>query len=588
MSEEKEISVSGIGVSPGVAIGKVFLLPREEVVVEERKISKSRVASEVKRFLAAVEKTKKEVGRIRSALKEEMGEEYAKIFDAHLMILEDELAIENTIKAIRQKGKNAEYVFRAIVSKIADSMETSSNEYLRDRALDVRDVKKRVLRNLLEEKGVGLSRIGGKALLIAHDLAPSEAALMDKAKILGFATDVGGRTSHAAIMARARGIPAVVGLKNVTKIAGMGETAVIDGSTGKVVINPSQKTLRFYEKKRKQIMAHEKDLGDIKSLPSVTVDGHGVELSANMELPEDIEGAIGSGAQGIGLYRTEFFYLAQSRLPTEEEQYENYRSIAERVYPKTVIIRTVDVGGDKFASYLGTNKESNPFLGWRGIRFSLQREEIFRTQLRAIFRAGAKGNVKVMFPMVSALEELRRANAICGEVKEELIKEGKAVNADTEIGIMVETPSAVITSELLAKETDFFSIGTNDLIQYTLAVDRGNERIAQLYEPFHPAILRALKMTVDAAHANHIWVGVCGEMGGDPLGALLLVGMGVDELSVSPFVLPEIKTAIRSAKYSELKELAEHVLLLSTATEVKGAILERVGDKFPQFLICNI
>jgi phosphotransferase system enzyme I (PtsI) len=386
-------------------------------------------------------------------------------------------------------------------------------------------------------------------------------------------------------MARARGIPAVVGLKYVTLHVKHGDTVAVDGNRGLVEVGPDDQALKDYAKRRSQFLELEGALLNIRDLPAVTPDGRQIELSANIEMPEEAQLALDRGARGVGLFRTEFFYMKSARLPSEDEQYQAYRKVAELLHPHPVIIRTVDVGGDKFASYLGTEKENNPFLGWRGIRFSLERTEIFKIQLRAIFRAAVVGNVKVMFPMISSLDELRQANAICKEVKDELREKRVPYGENCEVGIMAETPAAVFIADSLAREADFFSIGTNDLIQYTLAVDRGNEKIAHLYEPLHPAILRSIKTLVETGHKHDIWVGVCGEMCGDPAGAVILLGLGLDEFSTSPFLLPEIKTIVRSVTYAEAKELAERALCLSTAADVRRFVEDRIASKFPQIAL---
>jgi phosphotransferase system enzyme I (PtsI) len=405
---------------------------------------------------------------------------------------------------------------------------------------------------------------------------------MDKNIVLGFATDLGGGTSHSAVMARSRGIPAVVGLQGITQSARTGDQAVIDGNEGIVEINPDEKKLRYYEKRKSQFEDFERSLDQLRDLPAETLDGRSIDLSANIEMPGEEEQAKDRGASGIGLFRTEFFYMRRGRLPSEEEQFEAYRQVAEAMAPDAVIIRTLDVGGDKFAAYLGTSKETNPFLGRRGIRFSLEKQDIFKCQIRAIFRASAFGNVKMMFPMVSSLDELRAANVVCDEVQTELRKEGIAYDDRLEVGVMVETPSAVLISDVLAKEADFFSVGSNDLIQYTLAVDRGNVRLAHLYEPFHPGVLRLIKRSVDVAHDNRIWIGLCGEMAGDPLAAVLLVGLGLDELSTSIYRVPEIKTVIRSVTYSDARDIVDECLRLPTASEVKSLLMRRLKRKLPK------
>ncbi|UCF78622.1 MAG: phosphoenolpyruvate--protein phosphotransferase [Candidatus Eiseniibacteriota bacterium] len=584
MRTPESIVISGVPASPGIAIGSVHLFEQEELHIGDRDISADLVEQEVERFKAGLVSTREEIEQIRETIRAELGDEQAKIFDAHLMILDDVTALEETMRAIREELKTAEFAYRRTLSRVAEEFDVAEDEHFRNTAADVRDVKRRVIRHLLGKPRPSLGNIEGQIVLVAHDLTPSEAAMLSKDVVLGIATDSGGRTSHAAIMARSRGIPAVVGLKYATLHIRQGDTVVVDGNRGKLDVNPSPDDLDEYARRQKQFLALENSLLVDRELPAVTPDGRQLELSANIEMPEEAELALARGARGIGLYRTEFFYMRSARLPEEDEQYEAYRKVAELVSPHPAIIRTVDVGGDKFASYLGTRRENNPFLGWRGIRFSLEREEIFKVQLRAIFRAGVSGNVKLMFPMISSLDELRQANALCKQAREELRSSGVPFGENCEIGIMVETPAAVLIADSLAREADFFSIGTNDLIQYTLAVDRGNEKIAHLYDPFHPAILRSIKTLVDAGHRQDIWVGVCGEMCGDPVSAVILLGLGLDEFSTSPYLLPEIKTVIRSVSFAEAKALAEKALRLSTAADVRSFVEERIVRKFPHVL----
>lgn len=584
MTAQKHRTVTGVPASPGIAIGRVHIFELEELQVRERNLDPGEAEAEVRRFEKALASTRREIEDVKNTIKVELGPEQAAVFDAHLMILDDVDALKETERVIREETKNAEFAYRRTLSKIAEGFDALEEEHFRNTAANVRDVKRRVIRHLMGKPRRGLGDIQGQVVLVAHDLTPSEAAFLNKDRILGIATDSGGRTSHAAIMARSRGIPAVVGLKYATLHVKEGDQVAMDGDRGTVEINPTKQVLQDYRSRHKKFLELEGALQDIRDLPAVTTDGRQIELSANIEMPEEAELAMKRGARGIGLYRTEFFYMRSVRLPSEDEQYEAYKRVAELMHPYPVIIRTVDVGGDKFASYLGTERENNPFLGWRGIRFCLERVEIFKIQLRAIFRAAALGNVKMMFPMVSSLEELRQANAICEEVREELNSKGMPFGAECEVGIMAETPAAVMIADSLAKEADFFSIGTNDLIQYTLAVDRGNEKIAHLYEPLHPAILRSVKTLVEAGHRHDIWVGVCGEMCGDPAGAVILLGLGLDEFSMSPYLLPEIKTIVRSVTYAEAKELADKALCLSTAADIRKYVEDKIAGKFPHLV----
>jgi phosphotransferase system enzyme I (PtsI) len=575
----------GVAASPGIAVGKVYILELEELHIKEKTLTPEEVGPELARFKAALATTRAEIEQVKDTIRQELGIEQAKVFDAHLQILDDVVAVEETVRVINEERKNAEFAYRRTLSNIAEGFDALEEEHFRSTAADVRDVKRRVIRHLLGKPRRSLGDISGQVVLVAHDLTPSEAAFLNQDSILGIATDSGGRTSHSAIMARARGIPAVVGLKYATLHVKQGDTVAVDGNRGLVEIHPDDQALRDYTNRRAQFLELEGALLHIRELPAVTLDGRQIELSANIEMPEEAQMALDRGARGVGLFRTEFFYMKSVRLPSEDEQYDAYRKVAELMHPHPVIIRTVDVGGDKFASYLGTERENNPFLGWRGIRFSLERTEIFRIQLRAIFRAAAAGNVKLMFPMISSLDELRQANAVCKEVKEELRSKRVPFGENCEVGIMAETPAAVLIADSLAREADFFSIGTNDLIQYTLAVDRGNEKIAHLYEPLHPAILRSIRTLVETGHKHDIWVGVCGEMCGDPAGAVILLGLGLDEFSTSPYLLPEIKTIVRSVTYAEAKELAERALCLSTAADVRRFVEEKIASRFPQITL---
>lgn len=576
------MGLRGVPASPGIAIGKLQMLERDDLKIPENALSRGEVEPEIMRFRRAVESAREDISLTRTTLAVELGEGQAKIFDAHLMILDDVAVVEQTVKDIRSEKRNAEFLFSRNVAAMVDSFERINDTYLRDRAADVRDVRRRVLRALMRAVRPTLTDQLEPVIIVAHDLSPSDTAVMDKDIVLGFATDMGGGTSHSAVMARSRGVPAVVGLRKITEIARPGDLAVVDGTEGIVEINPDEKKLRFYEKKKSQYEDFERSLDELRELPAETLDGRSIDLSANIELPAEAERARSRGACGIGLFRTEFFYMRRGRLPGEEEQLEAYTQVAKAMSHDAVIIRTLDVGGDKFAAYLGTAKETNPFLGRRGIRFSLEKKDIFRTQIRAIYRASAFGNVKMMFPMISSLDELRQANAVCEEVRADLKAAGIEFDEKLEVGVMVETPAAVLIADALAREADFFSIGSNDLIQYTLAVDRGNVQLAHLYEPFHPAVLRLIKRAVDIAHDNHIWIGLCGEMAGDPLSAVLLVGMGLDELSTSAYRVPEIKRVIRSVTYSKAREIVDECLRLPTAGDIKKLLLRKLKRKLPK------
>ena len=560
--------IKGVPASPGIVAGKAFVLKPEILTIPKYKIPQKEVVAEIKRYMDALALTRKELRGIQKKVETELGESYPDIFSAHLLILDDPSLKEKTVKIIEEENANAEHAVAQVLEKIGMTFSKIEDKYLRERAQDFKDVGRRILKNLLGKKEETLANLNDKVIIVAHDLAPSETAQMDKKNVLGFATDVGGRTSHTAIMARSLTIPAVVGLGDITQRINSGENIVIDGHEGVAIINPPRSTLERYLKKRKQLAVLEKKLDKLKKAPAQTTDGHRISLLANIEMPKEVELLERYGAEGVGLYRTEFFFLNRSDIPSEEEQFQAYKYAAERAYPLPVVIRTLDLGGDKFASVLETPKEINPFLGWRAIRFCLARPDIFKTQLRAILRASVYGKVSVMYPLISTLQELRQANKILEEVKIELKKEKKEFSRDIKIGAMIETPSAAITSDLLAEEVNFFSIGTNDLIQYAMAVDRINEKIAYLYQPASPAVLRFIKHIVDSGHRKGIKVAVCGEIAGDINLTLILLGLGVDELSMGPVAIPEVKQIIRSVSIEEARKITEKAMSLDSTEKV--------------------
>jgi len=494
------------------------------------------------------------------------------------------LLIEETIKKIKEERLNAETALREVCESFLERFKVVQTEFIEERFRDIEDIAERILHNLLKRPIMSLSHLEENIIVVAHNLAPSDTASMDKDKVLGFATDVGGRTSHAAIMARALEIPAVVGLRKVTKRVRPGTTVIVDGDRGRVIIDPTPSQIRSYQRRKKVFLAYKEKLESLKLLPAQTVDGREIELAANIAGPEEVDLAVENGAEGVGLYRTEYLYMNRPSLPSEEEQLEAYKTVAEKVYPHSVIIRTLDIGGDKFLSPLPVPREINPFMGWRGIRLSLELVDVFKTQIRAILRAAQYGKVKIMFPLVSSLEEVREANHILLEVKNQLEKEGVSFPNSVEVGIMIEVPSAAIIADVLAKEVDFFSLGTNDLIQYTLAVDRVNEKVAHLYQPLHPTILRLIDSVVKAAHRENIWVGACGEMANDPLGMPVLLGLGVDELSVAPTSILEVKKVIRSISWEETQRIASHLLSLSTSQQTRRYLEGKIGRKIRKIL----
>ncbi len=581
-SKNKEVCTifRGTPASPGVAIGKVFLLNREAVEVKEEKISENEVQREILKFKKALDETKKELSKTREKVAKRIDPDHAKIFDAQISIMEDDFINDKVIERIKQTRNNAEFVYRGVVDSTIQTLSSSADEYLKERILDINAVSNRLIYNLLGIKHLTLESIDSPVILIARSLSPADVVHMKKESILGFATDAGGGTSHVALLAKSMEIPAVVGLKNFFDQVQSDQSVILDGTRGELLICPDEDTLKEFEKRRKFIIKKTAELSELRLLPAETQDQRRIELSANIELPQDTAPALEYGAEGIGLFRTEYLYLAQSDLPTEEEQYQAYKKVADEIYPKSVILRTFDLGGDKFDGQTGSLYETNPFLGWRAIRACLDLPQIFKIQLRAMLKASTEKNIKIMFPMISETEELKKAKAVLEEAKEELRKKKTPFDEKVEVGIMVEIPSAALSADALAKESDFFSIGTNDLIQYTLAVDRGNERIAHLYQGFHPGVLKLIKQTIDAGHRNGIWVGLCGEMGADPLATILLVGMGVDELSTSAMAIPEIKKIIRSITFQEAQKLAEQVLNLSTIDEIKKFLIEDYAGRF--------
>jgi phosphotransferase system enzyme I (PtsI) len=559
----------GIPVSPGVRRGKVLVLTKAHDRVPEQHLAEADVPNEVQRFEQALIETRHQILRMQEVVSERLGAQEGAIFDAHLLVLEDPVFIEEVTRRIQNERLTAEYAFQQVADKFIRGLSAIDDEYLRERAADMRDVTSRILNNLLgNQEDTSVFRLTEPCIIISHDLTPSQTAQLDKRFVLGFATDVGSKTSHTAIMARSLRIPAVVGLEAATRVMTTGQYALLDGFNGLVIINPTDQTLFEYGQLARRQLTLEEKLKETRDQPAVTLDGVRIILSANIEQSSDAETVIQTGAEGVGLFRTEYLFINRDVLPSEEEQYQAYRQVAAALKPHPVIIRTLDLGGDKFLSQLDVPQEMNPFLGWRAIRFCLQERDVFRSQLRAILRASAEGNIKMMYPMISSVTEVEQANALVEEYKAELRKENTPFNEQLEIGAMIEIPSAALAADAIARKVNFFSVGTNDLVQYSLAVDRLNEKIAHLYEPTHPAILRLIHMTVEAADKKGIWVGVCGEMAGDPLVAPLLLGLGVEELSVAPISVPRIKYLIRRMKMAEAKELAESALKCDSAREI--------------------
>lgn len=581
----EEIRFEGAGASPGIALGQVHVVRDELDEVVRYRIAPSQVADEISRFETALIQTRMQILEMQQRIAESIEAKEAAIFDAHLLVVEDRTLIDEVLRKLESDLCNVEWIFQEVATRYAETLNKIDDPYLRERALDIQDVTKRVIRNLQGKAPKTFLALTEPHILVAHNLTPSDTASMSRAKVLGIATDLGSRTSHAAILARSLNIPAVVGLHDITTKLETGQHVLLDGNDGRLIIDPAPETLAHYaeiESRRAKVTARLKEL---RETTSTTRDGRHIVLSANIELPEDVDAVEANGAEGVGLYRTEFLYLNRTTLPTEDEQYETYRQVAERVRPNPLIIRTFDLGGDKLApSTVDIADELNPFLGWRAIRFCLENLDIFKTQLRAILRASTVGNVKIMFPMISGLDELRRAIAVLDECKDELRSSKIDMAERLEVGAMVEIPSAAICASALASEVDFLSIGTNDLIQYALAVDRVNEKVAHLYEPTHPAVLRLLKMIADAGHANNIWVGVCGEMAGEIALVPLLLGLGVDELSTAAILVPRVKRAVQSLTIPECRELVEETFKLNTASEILARCLELANKRYGDLL----
>ena len=560
----------GIAASPGIEIGKAYLLKEEQVIIDKAGVQDEKIELEIKRLENAVETSKIQLKKVKEKAEKELGKAEAQIFEAHLMFLEDPVFMDEIKSKIKSEKITAEHAVLQVAEMYIETFNNMEDEYLKERAADVKDVGDRLIKNILGIADQNLADLPEKVIIIAKDLTPSDTAQMNKEMVLAFATDMGGRTSHTAIMARSLEIPAVVGLTDLYGKAKDGDTVIVDGNAGKVFVNPDKATLEEYERLKAEYLEYRQSLKELKDLPAETRDkSRKVELCANIGTPDDLKGVLENGAEGVGLYRTEFLYMDRDSLPTEEEQFEAYKMVAEKMAPRAIIIRTLDIGGDKKLPYLDMPEELNPFLGWRAIRMCLDRPEILKTQLRAILRASHYGKLRIMYPMISRVEEIRRANAILEEARQELGREGIPYDKELQVGIMIELPSAAVIADILAEEVDFFSIGTNDLIQYTLAVDRMNEHISKLYEPLHPAVLRLIKNVIDASHKAGKWTGMCGEMAGDLSATAILLGMGLDEFSMSASSIPQVKKIIRSISYDEAKEIAEKALSMESAQDVK-------------------
>lgn len=571
--------ITGIPASPGIVFGKALVLKEEKIVLDTQKISEDQVEAEVARFYAGREAAVEQLNSIHQRALKSLGEEKAAIFEGHLMILEDEELEEEIIDYLHSNKVNASVAASKIIDQQVEMLSEIDDEYLKERAGDIRDIGNRLIKNILGMHIVDLGDITEESILVAYDLTPSETAQLNLEKVLGFITDIGGRTSHTSIMARSLELPTIVGTNNVTARVNTGDYLILDAVNNRVYVNPTQAEIDELKTLEAKLAEEKAELAKLKDLPAVTLDDHKVDVVANIGTIRDCEGAHRNGAEGVGLYRTEFLFMDRDQLPSEEEQFIAYKEVVEAMEGRLVVLRTMDIGGDKELPYLNLPKEMNPFLGWRAVRIALDRREILHAQLRAVLRASAFGKLAVMFPMIISVEEIRELKSVLETLKAELRAEGKAFDENIQVGVMVETPSAAVNAKFLAKEVDFFSIGTNDLTQYTLAVDRGNELISHLYNPMSPSVLGLIKQVIDASHAEGKWTGMCGELAGDERATLLLLGMGLDEFSMSAISVPRIKKLIRHVNYQEVKALADEALQKPTATEIEQLIQAFLAEK---------
>lgn len=571
--------ISGILASPGIAFGKALLLKEDEIVINQGKISVDQIDAEINRFLEARTKSAAQLEAIKEMAGRTFGEEKEAIFEGHIMLLEDE-ELEGDIRSfIKDNKASADKAIYEVIEQYAKMMAELDDPYLRERATDFRDIGTRLVKNVLGIAVVNLSTIDEEVILVAKDLTPSETAQINLKYVLGFVTDIGGRTSHTSIMARSLELPAIVGTNDITARVNNGDMLILDGINNQIIVNPTADQLTEAKKFQAQFQAEKDELAKLKDLPAITLDGHQVEVCANIGTVKDTEGAIRNGAEGVGLYRTEFLFMDRDALPTEEEQFKAYKEVAEAMPDQPIIVRTMDIGGDKELPYMNFPKEMNPFLGWRAVRIFFDREDIMHAQLKAILRASAFGKLRIMFPMIISVEEFRSLKATVEQLKAELRADGKAFDESIEVGIMIETPAAAVMAHHLAKEVDFFSIGTNDLTQYTLAVDRGNEMISAMYNPLSPSVLTLIKMVIDASHDNGKWTGMCGELAGDERATLLLLGMGLDEFSMSAISVPRIKKLIRNTNFEDVKAMADQALSYATAAEIEACVDNFIKQK---------
>lgn len=573
----------GIGVAPGIVIGRAFRLDHPELEINPSWIRNSEVEEETNRFQEAVERAKADLEKIKKKL-EGQDKEQAKIIEVHLMLLEDSTLVEETINYIKKYKVSAEWALKQVIDRFKANLANAETEYLRERQMDITHAGNSILRNLIGYEENPLDDLKEDVIVVAYDLSPSDTVQMSKERVIGFVTDAGSKTSHSAIMAHSLGIPAVVGVAGLYASVDTGDLLIVDGTEGIVIVNPSSDVLEVYLEKQRQYDYEIHELLRLKDLPALTLDVQKVSLLANVELLKEVDLALKYGAEGIGLYRTEFLYLNRHDLPSEEEHFQVYKTLAERIAPNPAIIRTIDLGGEKVLSPLDIAGEKNPVLGLRAIRLCLTHKDLFKTQLRAILRASHYGKLQIMYPMISGVDELRKANAILHEAKKELDQEGIPYDKNILVGIMVEVPSAAIIADFLAKEVDFFSIGTNDLIQYCLAIDRENEKVAYLYEPYHPSILRLLAHIIKAGHEENIPVSMCGEMAGDPKYTVILLGLGLNSFSMNADSLLKVKKVIRSVTLSQAEKVAKEVLSFTTSEEIQQYLTEWMMKHFPDLI----
>lgn len=574
--------IRGIGASPGIIVGKAYLVERFKVRLPQKQIASVRVEEEIKRFLNAIQESQNQLTEIKEKILDPEVRKHSFILDVHSMILNDEMLLQDTVDTIRKKKVNAEWALDITLEKLDTAFKAIEDEYLRERSSDLHYVASRIFRNLLGKKHDDIAKIKGKVIVVAHDLSPADTLQMNLEHVAGFITDIGGKVSHTAILSRSLGIPAVVGLEVATSLINGGDLLIIDGETGEVVINPTEEVSKPFLERKRRTRLIEREVLKYASLPAETHDGVRIRLQANIEMVEEISSSKMHGAEGIGLYRTEILYLNRKDLPTEEEHFRTYRRLVEDIYPATATIRTLDIGGDKFLPDYSKSNELNPALGLRAIRFSLKETEIFKTQLRGILRASVYGKLRILLPMISGIEEIRQAKTILEEVKKDLARAKIPFDEKMEIGAMIEIPSASDIADILAREVDFFSIGTNDLIQYALAVDRINEHVSYLYEPLHPAVLRIIRWVVQSGHQAGIPVALCGEMAAEPAYAIVLLGLGLDELSMNPVSIPKVKKVLRMSRFEESRSLVEQLFQFATASEIERFVRKWIAKRFSE------